>query len=306
VVIGDVNGDGLPEIVTTFNSLDSTADPFFTVQSFTDAKVLAIRSDGSTFKAWQLASANGCFPQFFPAPAIGDFDQRGVTEIAVSYVVSGCVTNFSSGMVTLLKAGGTFNPLLNDWPLVRHDARNTSVLRSPDFSLAASGARTVNAGSPATYTITVAPNPGAYNFAVSSFSCSGLPTGASCDFNPTAVTPNTASQSVALTISTTPRTFAAIPPGDSLNRLYAAWLGGIGALAFLMICAFPGEKRRRRNYAWMAAAAFGCILLANCGAGNHAGSANPNGTPAGTFPITVSASGNNGVPHTTAVTLNVN
>ena len=68
VVIGDVDGDGFPEIVTT---LDDASAGFF------DAKLLAIRSNGTIAKSWQLTGSHGFDQYAYPAPAMGDFNQDG-------------------------------------------------------------------------------------------------------------------------------------------------------------------------------------------------------------------------------------
>jgi len=134
LTIGDVDGDGFPEIVTVLNTLAGTSDPFFTIGSFGNETLLAIRRDGTVSKSWQLNASNGCFTQFYPAPSIGDFNQDGITDIAVAYLVSGnaaCSAATGAGIVTILSTGAKFDPSLNDWPLVRHDPRNTSVLTPP-------------------------------------------------------------------------------------------------------------------------------------------------------------------------------
>src|SRR5262249_13060757 len=71
-----------------------------------------------------------------------------------------------------------------------------------DFTLAvAPTAATVKAGNPATFNVTVS-RIGAFNDSVS-FSCTGLPANASCNFSPASVTPdNTGAAMTALTITT--------------------------------------------------------------------------------------------------------
>jgi hypothetical protein len=303
VTIGDVDGDGFPEIVTVLATLATNSDPFFAPGSYIDQQLLAIRRDGTISKSWQLNAGNGCWLQFFPAPAIGDFNQDGITDIAVTLSVSeGACGSSTSGVVTLLSTGAPFNPGLNDWPLVRRDPRNTSVLACSDFCLAASPAQTVDAGSPADYTITVTPNDTPYNFPIGNFSCSGpLPTGASCAFSPSSVTTGSSTGSTKLEISTTSRTLAGRSPDSAPPRFFfAAWLAAIVLAAILTLL----QKRRPGRVA--ASLGFLLVLFAfavSCGGGS---APNPNGTPAGTYTISVSATGESGRAQSTALTLTVN
>ncbi len=73
----------------------------------------------------------------------------------------------------------------------------------PDFTIAAAPtSATVTAGNPTSpITVTITPS-GGFTSAVN-LTCTGLPTGATCGFNPTPVTPGTGAVTSALTISTT-------------------------------------------------------------------------------------------------------
>ncbi len=129
VTVGDVDGDGFPEIVTTLNTVESTADPYFIYGGrYYNEQLLAIRRDGTISKSWQLTGSNGYSLYVYPAPAIGDFNQDGITDIAVSYLVTGTGGLEIPGIVTILTTGAPFNPAKNDWPLVRQNPRNTGVL----------------------------------------------------------------------------------------------------------------------------------------------------------------------------------
>ena len=81
----------------------------------------------------------------------------------------------------------------------------------PDFTISVTppNTATVAAGSPATYTISVAAVNG-FNSPVT-LTCSGLPLGTSCAFNPPTVTPGATAVTSALTITTT----AATPPATT-------------------------------------------------------------------------------------------
>ncbi len=304
VAIGDVDGDGFPEIVTVLNTLANNTDPFFVLGSYADQQLLAIRRDGTISKMWQLNASNGCWLQFFPTPSIGDFNQDGITDIAVVSVVgSGVCPTASAGVVTVLSTGATFNPGLNDWPLVRRDPRNTSVLLCSDFCLSASSPQTVAAGSTATYTLTITPNEIPYTTAINDFTCIGLPTGASCNFSPSSVTPGLVTASTTLSISTTSRNLAMDrPPARALRFLSAACFG-VGGLALIPILVIPKIHSRRKNSkALVALLLIGSFAGSSCG-GSSASRLNPNGTPAGSYTVTVSANGASKVPRTAKLSL---
>jgi hypothetical protein len=315
-----VDGDGFPEIVTVLNVLSSTADPFFTISSFGNEQLLAIRRDGTISKSWQLTAGYGCFTQFYPAPTIGDFNQDGITDIAVAYGVSGsaCASKAAAGIVTILSTGAPYNPALNDWPLVRHDPRNTSVLPSsstvviPDFTLSISSAQPVDAGSTAVFTVTVAPSPSPYDFPVGSFGCTNLPKGASCLFNPGSVIPGASNATTTLKITTTSRTLSAMTPaGGSARNSLQGWAAmGFSIVGIFGLIGTRNQKKavlqKRVQLAVLLIASASWYGCAGSSSGNSEPMPNPNGTPGGTYEITVTAVGNGATAHSAIVTLKVN
>jgi hypothetical protein len=311
VAIGDIDGDGFPEIVT------GRTDPVFTPGPdpafwYDDPKLVAFRRDGSIARSWHLSGMNNDVPGS-PTPTIGDFNQDGITEIAVAYPVSNSGSGaIGAAIVTVLTTGAPFHPALNDWPLVYQNPRNTGVLAGAAFfTLTATAAQAVSAGSAATYTIWVTPSPAPYGYAVTNFRCSGLPTGATCAFSPASVTPGAAAGTTMLTITTTSRTLAlARPRGHSTRPLFALWLGA-GLFGFAGLAA-GSRPRRRKMLLPLAVLLLGVAFAVGCGS-HSAGYTpppgpplNPNGTPAGTYSITVTASGNAGVSRATVVRLTVN
>ncbi len=308
VVIGDVDGDGFPEIVTTLNSVTFTNDPFFTGTSngaYYDEQLLAIRRDGTISKTWELTAGNGLDMYVYPAPAIGDFNKDGMTKIAVSYEVTGSPTAVP-GVVTVLNTGASFSPQLNDWPLVRQNARNSSVLYSTpanaDFALSTSAEQTVTAGAAAQYTIGVTPNPGPYNYNVTGFNCSGLPAQSTCTFDEKYVTPGDSGATVGLMIGTTARTMAQVA-GDRVE--FGGLSGGLAWLAAILLGAVAVAGRKtfgRRLVLAASCAAVVAVCCVGCGGGPTT-IINPVGTPAGTYTITVSATGNAATSHTATVVL---
>ncbi len=172
----------------------------------------------------------------------------------------------------------------------------------PDFGIAASPTTLSMApGGTGTSTVTITPLNG-FDNAVT-FTCSGMPSEATCTFNPTSVTPNgTSTITATATISTTAASamlHPATPRGSA--PLYALAFPGLGALLGLGIF----RKRLPRNVSalGMLAAALGVAAgIGACGGGSSAPS-NP-GTPAGTSTITFTATSGSTV-HTAAITLTV-
>jgi hypothetical protein len=145
-VIGDVDGDGFPEIVTSFNDLNT-------------AQIQAIRKDGTVSKSWRLGGANNALPFIGITPSIGDFDQNGTTDIAVAYNLSGGPT--IPGIVTVFDTHAPYNPANNDWPLIYQNERDTAILlRTAPSSLSVAltaGANPSTGGASLTFTATLTP-----------------------------------------------------------------------------------------------------------------------------------------------------
>ncbi|HET6936151.1 MAG TPA: Ig-like domain repeat protein, partial [Candidatus Angelobacter sp.] len=151
-VIGDIDGDGFPEIVTSVNNLSGTDG----------VRLLALRSDGTVKKSWLLPGMNGL--GFFAddvAPVIGDFNQDGSTDIAVAYQIGGNSAN-NPGLLTVLDGHGAFNPAQLDWPMNFQNPRNNPVLlRQSASSVGVSlitGANPSVIGDPLVFTATVTPS----------------------------------------------------------------------------------------------------------------------------------------------------
>ena len=157
---------------------------------------------------------------------------------------------------------------------------------SPSFSVGDSPASaTVSAGQSAQTTITITPANG-FNQQVS-LACSGLPTGGSCTFNPTTVTPSGAAASTTLSIATPAQSAVLARPlrpgsrSNSRGGLALAMLAG-GALWFLR------RKRRGASGSWLSLGLICCLAIVaaavGCGGG---GSSSTSKTQ--TYTVTVTA-----------------
>ncbi|MGB9121850.1 MAG: hypothetical protein WCE73_14605 [Candidatus Angelobacter sp.] len=151
---------------------------------------------------------------------------------------------------------------------------------------------TVLAGTRAQYVIGMNLGPGAGTV---TFSCSGLPTAASCSFSPTSLT---SSGNVTMTVSTTARAAVANGPQPGNRNLWLL-LGLLSSAAMAGFCLRARTQPRRVR---RLAPIFGTcmLLLAGVLAGCGGGSKPPTvtnvivGTPAGTYVVTFTATSANG------------
>jgi glucose/arabinose dehydrogenase len=174
-----------------------------------------------------------------------------------------------------------------------------NITQSADFSVALSStSATVKAGQTATLTATVASS-GTFSDQVT-FSCTGLPAGASCTWNPAAVTPAQNSPgTTTLTITTTAPSTAILRP---LWR-HGTTVGLMVPFLALIFAGFSGRNNRKK-IVLLAVISAALLLIQACGGDVKSGAS---GTPAGTYTVTISAasSGTSALTHSQAVTLTV-
>jgi uncharacterized repeat protein (TIGR01451 family) len=156
------------------------------------------------------------------------------------------------------------------------------------------GSVTVAAGQPAKYQVGVAATAAAGTVA---FTCSGLPTSASCSFNPPSL--NNGSVFIIMTVSTTPRAVGAIIQHlDNPNPWLSLGLLSVVAMLALIfkLCVEPALRKR-----WVPVLGMFVLLatavLSGCAGGGGSTKTGTNtvaGTPAGTYAITFTATSPNG------------
>ena len=234
-------------------------------------------------------------------------------------------------VVTLSHAGSYVAIVLNQYATSQGGG-------PPDFAITANPS-TVNASGSgtATTTITISPVNG-FNQSVS-FSCSGLPAHATSTFSPATVTPNGSPVMTTLTITTGVQTAmlhntphlgdaqpvasasaSTAPPAraptsfSSHKALY--WLFGVVFLGAFFTAVDsralhqPGSRRFVRCFVSIFLMSFAVVLWTHCGGngnqnnGGGGSSGGGNNTPAGTYSVTVQASGGT-VNHSTTITLTV-
>jgi hypothetical protein len=260
-------------IAETFTALGITPDPNFTppAGTYTSAKQVTLGDSNSAALIYYTTDGStpvpGTSPQFLAGltiPVSANETIRSVAE-APGYSPSNVVA-----------------------------AVYTINLPSPDFSIAPSPSSfTVTAGQSGNTTITVTPANG-FNSAVS-FSClSGLPTGASCGFSPTTVTPP-GTTSTTLTVYTSAN--SATLYRDSLPLLPCS------ALAAALCCFGVKKRRRLQMLLLLAVSLVGFGLLTSCSGGGTTSAPPP--PPPVTSTVYVTATSGS-LTHTTTFSLTVN
>lgn len=169
----------------------------------------------------------------------------------------------------------------------------------------------INAGQSASFTVSITPS-GGFNKVVM-FSCSGMPTGASCTVTPSSVTLNGTSPATAnVVVMTTQRSGLFTWPRWRIQPRMTLWR--VELLLFTCILFWFGliSLRRIQRHALRLLLSCSAILLAvlctSCGGGYVTPTppkGPPGGTPAGTYTIVVTGTSGN-VSHAASTQLTVN
>lgn len=176
------------------------------------------------------------------------------------------------------------------WVLQPSDTVN---LPKPDFSVTAyPTSMTVTGGQSGTFSVYVTPS-GGFNSATS-FSCSGLPAGASCSFSPATVTPSSVAAKTSVTITTS------IPSASVQGQGHAAV--PFAVLAAVLFCFGRKARRRFQMLVLLVTCLLGLGLFTGCSGGGGSSSSTPIST---TSTVTVTASAGT-IQHTATLSLTVN
>jgi hypothetical protein len=316
LVVGDFNGDGKLDLAvtgrgnSTVTILLGTGDGTFTPIS------------GCCGTPVDLTHTLGM--------AAGDFNGDGKLDLAVT--IQNLQPLFPADYITILlgKGDGTFTPtdfsllLYNDpYSLALGDFNNdgrldfatasdpynyVSVLlqslpsSTPDFAITANDtSRSVQPGGTGNYSVQVSSLSGFLGPV--SLTCSGAPNHATCSVSSSSVFLfDTAIATFTLSVTTkAPSRVLARGPAIPLQNRWP-----LASLLGLMFVAAPtrSRQRRARSRALPLAAVLACVVfLASCGGGGSTPPPPPpNGTPPGTYMLTVTATSGS-LTHSTTVTL---
>jgi hypothetical protein len=180
---------------------------------------------------------------------------------------------------------------------------------APAGVAASPGANTINAGSSASFAVATFSPPLSGNV---TFTLAGCPPVSTCGFNPAGVP---AGSFTTLMVTTTARNSSSlpqrlVPPILRMSALREIEI--LAVLALLLICfGYWTRASGRRISSGIAMAGFlifAGIIITGCGglAGSAGPPPPPPGTPAGVYPLVVTATGNGNTTATTSITLTVN
>jgi hypothetical protein len=171
---------------------------------------------------------------------------------------------------------------------------------APDYSLSISSpSLTLVPGSSGSLGITVSPQNGFKQ--TLGLACSGLPSGATCNFNPQSVNPTAGSVSSTLTIQAPSSGKAGIPSHRPLRQVPPT-VFYILALALIGIASAGLNQKESVRYALpVATSILFALLLVTAGCASSSGTQNQN--PTMTYVVTVTASAANAPTHSQQFTL---
>ncbi len=279
---GSIN---VANLLTSWNSLVATT----TTLSIAPASV-TVGSTGPVVMTATVTSTGGT-----PTGTVNFFN--GTTQVGSGTLSNGTATfNYNPSAL----AGGTYS-MTATYPQSGNFAASTSaaqILSVHDFTIKANPPTvTVTApGQSGTTTLTIGPL-GGFNATIT-YTCSGLPSEATCTFAAVSATSET------LTIATTAPSsrLDRSPFGRSRGFFYAMLLPG-----FLGLVISAGNRKRTlrgtRLLALIAVLAISTLWMPACGGGNSTAPSNP-GTPTGSTPVTLTATAGTLV-HTAQITLTV-
>jgi parallel beta-helix repeat protein len=199
----DGNNDCLSTVDLGAYELVRTANVSFSRNALTFGS--QVPGTSSSPQSVTLNNTGGTCFQFSGVGITGDFSQANTCSAAGVRAGTSCFFNVTFSPTALGTRLGALTASGSDGITSANPSVNLSGVGA-DFSIAASPASaSVKHGQSVKFTVTVNPLGGSFSSAVA-LSCSGLPSGASCTFSPSSVTPGERGATSLMTVSTVGKT----------------------------------------------------------------------------------------------------
>ncbi len=281
-----VGGGDITYVVTVSNTGNVDATMVMLTDNFSGAAANFVSA---------TPSQGTCTPAFPAVPCdLGTIaaGANATVTIVVTPTAGGTVTNTASATAAEPEPTPTDNTAI---------VQSTTVAAAQNFTLTVTpGTITILPGQAAVFTVTITPNP---FIDMVTLSATGAPPLGSIAFGSSTLTPGNMVATTTMTVDTEGFFVVSLPRNQSAP-LYAYWLpatAGFGAFGLLLVGA--NRKRlsgnRRAQFLAILSLLLAITLLAGCPLGRDR---EDEGTPGGTYPITVTATGG-GI--TQMVTVNV-
>jgi hypothetical protein len=291
----DAFGDAYVTGKATSSNYPVTSGAFqSSLSGASDALVTEFSNTGFVVYSSYLGGT-GTENELSPAP------QSGIGAIAVDSTSNAYVAGATESTTGFPASAGAAQASYGGGP---NDGFVAKVGAAPaDFSVAVSPttASTTPGQPTSAITVTVSSVNASYGQAVA-LSCTGLPTGAGCDFTSTPLTPTRSVATTSLTITTTGATAAM---NGSSKIFYALWLPIVGlSLVGMRFSSTDSRRKRLLGFLLLGLVMALLFLLPACGGSSNGGGCS-GCTPAGSYTVTVSGAGG-GTTHSAPFKLTVN
>jgi FG-GAP-like repeat len=319
LAIGDVNKDGKADLILASQS-SGLNDSLMTLPGLGDGTFgtainLALADGGPgvtsialgdfTFDGNVDVMLTGSYTEVIVGQGNGTFFESSAISIASrsKYVVAADLNKDTMVDAVVLGADGLV-PLLRVNSAVATKAVVTPTANNEFGISLGSTSGTVSSGQSAQTSMTL--NFGSAFTQAVTFSCSGLPAYATCGFSPATLAPGAGATTTTVTINTgVPTSVALAAAGLGLVLFGGLGIGGLDQRGAPGVSLRPSVLLIRRVSSslaersipvrWLFASLFACLLfavLAACGGGSGSASAvSSTATPAGTYPVTITATG---------------
>jgi hypothetical protein len=284
IAVNDFNGDGAPDLVVTTNSgsaASSLGSAFVFLSTRGTSATVTCSPDLVQFG--QNTTCTAMYGPVLPAMAV----PTGTVSLNISNAPSFAVCRGSLDATGKMQCQGGGSLGHGAWGVEADYSGDknynpgsffsSTVLTVDELDFQPPGpvSSTVAAGQTAQYAILLNDMVG-YSGSVS-LTCTGAPLGTVCSVPANVKLP----AQINSIVSTTSRMIAAAPTHGS-----PPWLWAMGIVGLVLLPGAYRKNRRRSRFSRMLPLCF-LLFLGSCGGGNSG--ANPNGTPAGTYTLTLTA-----------------